>query len=607
MPGIVGLITDMPHERAKDELIRMVAAIRHESFYRTGMWIDQSMGIYVGWAVQENSFSDGMPLSNERGDRVLVFSGEEYPEPGTATDLKRRGHALEPEGPSYLVHLSEEDARFPAGLNGRFHGLLVERMHGTATLFNDRYGMHRLYYHESEKSFYFATESKAILKVRAELRNTDLRSLGEFVTCGCVLQDRTLFEAIHVLPPASAWVFRNRLIDKRGVYFQPREWEEQEPLEPQEYSRLIQEVFSRNLPRYFNGSNRIGMSLTGGMDTRAVMAWQTFPPGSLPCYTFGGVYRDCRDVVVARQVAKVCGQPHQVISVANQFLSEFPYYAERSLYLSDGCVDLSRSPDLYLNQKVRGIAPVRMTGLYGDEVLRHLRTFKPVRPATGLFSPDFLPYVDQADNTYVEVTREHPLSFAAFRQGPWSHHGSLALEESQVTMRTPFLDNSLVQTAFRAPKGAFTNNGVRLQLIREGNSALRRIPTDLGFDGDRGRLSAAASQIFQKFTYKAEYAYDYGMPQWLARIDHSLSPFHLEQLFLGRHKLCHFRVWYRDVLSSYVQEILLDSRTLARPYLQRHGVQEIVRRHLNGTGNYTREINKLLTLEHLQRLFFDRQ
>jgi len=54
--------------------------------------------------------------------------------------------------------------------------------------------------------------------------------------------------------------------------------------------------------------------------------------------------------------------------------------------------------------------------------------------------------------------------------------------------------------------------------------------------------------------FKAEYAYDYGMPQWMARIDHLFSWFHLERLFLRRHKFNHFRVWYRDSLSDYVRE-----------------------------------------------------
>src|SRR5271157_4922627 len=105
MPGIVGLITKMPRERAERELLRMVSAISHEAFYTTGTRVDESLGVYVGWAARKNSFSDGMPLRNERGDVVLVFSGEEFPGQGTARRLKERGHAVESEGPSYLVHL----------------------------------------------------------------------------------------------------------------------------------------------------------------------------------------------------------------------------------------------------------------------------------------------------------------------------------------------------------------------------------------------------------------------------------------------------------------------------------------------------------------------
>src|ERR1700730_4302825 len=160
MPGIVGLITLMPRALAERQLVEMVEALRHESFYSTGTWIDESLGVYVGWVARTDSFSDGMPLRNERGDVVLLFSGEEFPEPGTAHGLKARGHSLETTGPSYLVHLYEEDQAFPVGLNGRFHGLLIDQRRGTTMLFNDRYGMHRIYYHESQDAFYFAGEAK---------------------------------------------------------------------------------------------------------------------------------------------------------------------------------------------------------------------------------------------------------------------------------------------------------------------------------------------------------------------------------------------------------------------------------------------------------------
>ncbi|MGB8774626.1 MAG: asparagine synthase-related protein, partial [Terriglobales bacterium] len=383
------------------------------------------------------------------------------------------------------------------------------------------------------------------------------------------------------------------------------EWERQEALDPELYHRNLTDAFSRNLPRYLNGKERIGVSLTGGLDTRAVMAWQRFSPGSLPCYTYGEAGRECRDVVVARRIARECQQSHQVIAIGSDFLERFPHYAERGMYLTDACVDVTRAPDLYFSERAREIAPVRMTGLYGDEVLRpHRRAFKPVDPAPEAFSSSFLPQVRAARDTYNEVIKCHPTSFSAFRQAPWHHFGILSLEQTQVAVRTPFLDNDFLQIVFRAPESATANNDLRVRLIGDGSMGLQRIRTDRGFGGNSG-IGSWVAQNFQEFTFKAEYAYDYGMPQWLARLDHFFSPLKFERLFLGRHKVYHYRVWYRDILANYVQEMLLDSRTLARPYLERKGVEAIVRGHLKGGCNYTTEIHRLLSLELLHRLFLD--
>ena len=127
---------------------------------------------------------------------------------------------------------------------------------GTATLFTDRYGMHRVYFHESREAFYFAAEAKAILAVCPETRALNPASVGEFISFGCTLQNQTLFEKIHLLPPASAWVFHNGLLERQGVYFDPRKWEEQEPLDAESYYREMRDVISRVFPRYFVGASR---------------------------------------------------------------------------------------------------------------------------------------------------------------------------------------------------------------------------------------------------------------------------------------------------------------------------------------------------------------
>ena len=429
--------------------------------------------------------------------------------------------------------------------------------------------------------------------------------MGEFVACGSVLENRTLFDSVHLLPPASAWIFRNGSLEQRHSYFHPREWEDQERLDPESYYSELRQVFTQNLPRYFNGHQRVAMSLTGGLDTRMVMAWQRRQPGSLPCYTFGGMRRDCQDVVVAREVARVCEQPHQVIGVGEELLSRFPHYAERAVYLTDGCVNVGLTPDLYLHERARQIAPVRMTGLYGGKSCVEFAPSSRRNLHPDCFLREFVRYIRQANETYRDAVQGHPVSFAAFRQAPWYHYGILALEETQLSVRTPFLDNDLVRTVLRAPQSALGSSGVSLRLIADGNPALARIPTDRGVGGNRGRIGEALSHGLLEFLFKAEYAYDMGMPQWLARLDHAFSPLRLERIFLGRHKIFHFRTWYRDALAGYVREMLLDPRSLSRPYIDRKGLEAVVRGHVKGNRNYTTEIHKVLTLEIVHRLFLD--
>lgn len=605
MPGLVGIITKCGSETVKPQLRRMIAAMRHESFYESGEWSDESTGVYAGWVGRKGTYPSGRPIEDESAGQTLMFSGEEFSDPDSPYCFESHVPSSDARQKAHLLELLRHGTNFPANLNGRFQGLLVDQSAGTATLFNDRYGLHRIYYHESSGAFYFAAEAKAILAVRPELRRVDPRGLGELVSNGCVLENRSIFSSIGVLPPASIWRFERGAVAAKGFYFHPKEWEEQDTLDPETYYDQIRTVFSRNIRRYFGGDQRVAVSLTGGLDSRMIMAWLRAPKGSVPCFSFGGMLRDCRDVTMGRTVADCCGQPHQVIPLGTEFLSRFAHYAERTVHLSDGCVDVSHSPDLFINERAREIAPVRMTGNYGGEVLRSIRVLKPIEPPAGVFTSDFIPSIDRAKQTYAPLIDVHPLTFSAFRQAPWHHYGLLSLEETQLALRSPYLDNELVQTVFRAPKSTLNSNEISLRLIHDGNPALARIYTDRGLAGNMGPLLSSAYRQFLEFTFKAEYAYDYGMPQWLARTDNAFRAMHLERIFLGRHKFYHFRVWYRDELSEYVRAILLDPLTLSRPYVNGKALEAMVRGHVSGERNYTREIHRLLSLELLHRTLLD--
>jgi asparagine synthase (glutamine-hydrolysing) len=226
--------------------------------------------------------------------------------------------------------------------------------------------------------------------------------------------------------------------------------------------------------------------------------------------------------------------------------------------------------------------------------------------AETLLEPEFAQSVRTAGGTYQEERNGHPLSFIAFKQVPWHHYSRLVVEQSQLTLRSPYLDNDLVALMYRAPSELISSIEPSLRLVHEGNPLLAKLPTDRGLVYHETPIIGKLRKLSAEFIVKAEYAYDYGMPQRLAGLDHLLAPLHIEKMFLGRHKFYHFRVWYRNQLAQYLKDILLDSRARHRDYLQGQVVERMVNAHTKGWQNWTQEIHRALTLELLQRQLIER-
>lgn len=573
MPGLVGIITKLPEGEALGKLSSMVRLLHHEPFYSTGHWHDAGSGVYVGWALRE----DHQPVRSARtGNRTIIFSGEHI------------GNKELPEHAEVWRHL-----------NGLFHGIQLDNATRTVTLFNDRYGLHRLYFYQARDGFYFSAEAKAILATCPETRSLDPQSLGEYVALGCVLCNRSLFRGVGVLPPGSAWRFENASLVNRVRYFDPAEWESQEPLDGEAYYQEVRAAVENAIPTYLRAEEKVALALTGGLDTRVVMAWSDTAPGTLPCYTYGGGTRDSRDVTIGRVVAELCGQEHRTLRVSDEFLSAFERYAARTVYLSDGCADVSHATDLFLSEQARSIAPVKVVGTWGSEILRRLVTFKPATYDSGLFDANLESQARLAVQTYEQELKTHPVTFSAFKQTPWAQFGVETIEQTQVRVRAPFLDINFVKAAYRAP--SHDRADVRTRLVAEGQARLASIPTDRGVTSNKNGLVAFLSRCWEEATFKAEYLSDLGMPHWFAKADRLLAPARLGERFLGRHKFCHFRLWYRTRLKDQMLGVLLDPETHSRPYLVRTGVERIAQDHASGRANYTATIHRLLSLEFIER------
>ena len=153
-----------------------------------------------------------LPVSlSSMSEEMLCFSSQASASwiPKREPSLRQKGHQLGQAAGSWLVHLYEEEGdRFFEKLNGLFSGLLIDKRQSKAFLFNDRYGVERIYWHETEDAVFFASEAKALLRVLPELREFDRRGsrsiLGLWLYVG---RSATLFRGVHLLPGALCLVF----------------------------------------------------------------------------------------------------------------------------------------------------------------------------------------------------------------------------------------------------------------------------------------------------------------------------------------------------------------------------------------------------------------
>jgi asparagine synthase (glutamine-hydrolysing) len=608
MPGIMGVLSRHVVGDEEDRLSTMMRTMQYESFYSYGSYCDKERGIFIGYTTLQGSFSDCMPIYNETKQIILFLTGEVYSDSSLISCLQKRGHKFKPNDASYLVHLFEEDEKgFFLALNGSCNGIVLDLNGNRAILFNDRYGVRRLYYSEIDSGLIFAAEAKALLKAYPSLRNLNNKSIGEYLVYDCVLDNRTFFDKINILPAASVWFFANRNV-KKTKYHDPTVLENQPQISPEDFSDRFIDTFKKVLPRYFMGKT-IGLGLTGGLDTRSILACMHPAPGQLPCYTFGIKNRRIYDVRMARLVAKACKQPYSVLEIEEeQFLKSYPETVENMIYVSDGAGSVVMSDLLTFNKMSRQISQVRMTGKYGTEVLKNGRGLKQeTTPHESLINENFKQFLTEARDTFCALPKGNAFSFYLYSDLPWWWHKYIAIESSQLDVRSPYLDNDIIELLYQAP--AMSSNSrekIQLKLIARNYPALLKIPsTSFQREGD-----SFIRRKFMKYMVSAEKIYirervPREFTHKVAMIDNFVRPLHIERLVAGRSTFRNFRIWFRDQLSQYLMDTLLSSTTKSRPFWDKFTLNKMLNDHIAGRGNYLLEIRKILQIELISRIFID--
>jgi hypothetical protein len=178
-------------------------------------------------------------------------------------------------------------------------------------------------------------------------------------------------------------------------------------------------------------------------------------------------------------------------------------------------------------------------------------------------------------------------------------------------MRSPFLDNDLLNLLFQAPANGFDGSGFERDCIKRSRNELMGIRTNKGTGGSSSPLISKIAQVVIRTRALSEKALSWeAVPHALhhvvTRLDSLvLSPLQLTRLVVGFEYFRHYNLWFRRELAPYLKEILLDQRTLSRPYWNPMGLTKLVNDHINGRGRYLAEIRKVLTIELILRTLIE--
>lgn len=569
MPGIAGIISARAPHECDARVAAMLDAMTHDPGWVRATIASPELGVYGG-AIDRSA---GESTMREQAAGGLVMCGQ--------WDAPRRSHDIE-------------------RINGLFCALQIDHHTQRATLFNDRYALERLYVHEAAGEIHFASEAKALLAVLPSLRAFDERGVADYLTYGSVLEGRTLFRGISLLPGGSLWTISARARVSKARYFEPAQWEALPVLDDKRFVAELDATFERVLPHYLRSPRDVGISLTGGLDTRMIMA--SLSSGAVPAiaYTYAEHGSDTLDVRIAEQVARECSVPHRTLRLDGDFLREFATHADDTVYLSDGCASVLHTHEHVLSRRAAQYAPIRLTGNYGSEVLRAMSTFKPLPLADGLLARDLDPMLSAARHDQ-QLSAVHPVTHAAFREIPWHLYGALAASKPHLVFRTPYMDDAIVKLAYQASPAMRASPLPSLALIARHNAALSALPTDRGVLGSDGALRSQLRRAGAAVSFKLDYWHMEGMPGKLSVFNGAVDALSRTG-WLAKHKFLPYRRWLRKDLAAVLRQRIDDAAAHALPFWHAPAVSALAQDHVQGRHNRLREINAVLTLDAVDRL-----
>jgi len=407
MCGIAGMFRTDGDRVAPEDLSRMVAALHHRGPDGSGSHAEGPLGIAMTRLAIIDVAGGQQPILNESGTIALVCNGEIYNYKELRGELERAGHRFRTHGDvEVILHLYEDQG--PAcfsRLNGMFAAAIADFAREQLVLARDPYGQKPLYIRRTGTGIQFASELKALAALPGFERRVSTEALTEYLQFRYVAAPRTIFQGVEKLPPGSYQGFRRSGADSPQRYFQVDLGPERAPGGPSDPAQ-VRPMFAQAVQRHLMSERPLGVFLSGGLDSSAIVACMSENAGTqVHTYTVGFEGFLDNEFDTARQVAEKFKTRHSEVVLTGEgywdALSDIVWSADEPL------ADLTTVPLYFLAKEARRELVVVLSGEGSDELLagypghekiralfdRH-RSLQPIAPlaliGAGLPFPDAL-------------------------------------------------------------------------------------------------------------------------------------------------------------------------------------------------------------------------
>ena len=308
------------------------------------------------------------PIAGEDGAVVVVYNGEIYNWRELRRDLEARGHVFTTRTDTeVLVHLYEElGEAMPARLNGAFAFVIWDGRRRRLFFCRDRMGIKPLYLRQAAGVLHIASEPGPLRAVGAA--SLDLGALDDFLTYGYVPCERTVWEGITQLPPASWGV-----CDAHGLRT-GRYWEVPEggaPCDLDAWTERLMALIEDAVTIRLMSDVPLGAFLSGGIDSSTVVGLMR-RSGPVRAFTIGFPAQTHDETQDARRVAAHFGCEHTVDVLD---LPREEDLREAVAAMGEPFADHSMLPTFLVSRAARRHVTVALSGDGGDELFAGYQWF----------------------------------------------------------------------------------------------------------------------------------------------------------------------------------------------------------------------------------------